>query len=180
MASVPIVGVTRAPRVTPRPSPPPRPLPEGVIDHGHRYTLVQRVHYLALITEGLWPAKIEKKTGVKPRTQRAIKKKAYDRGYNPDEDPRILELYVVDDVRPGRPLVISEDQKEKLLSMVRVNRAGREKSSEVLAYELGISYSSVLRMLHKEGMTNVKPTTKPGLTVVMRMIRLKWALDHQH
>jgi transposase len=57
--------------------------------------------------------------------------------------------------------------------MVRVNRAGREKSSEVLAYELGISYSSVLRMLHKEGMTNVKPTTKPGLTVTMRMIRFK-------
>lgn len=43
--------------------------------------------------------------------------------------------------------------------MVRKSRAGKEKSSEVLAYELGISYSSVLRMLHKEGMTNVKPTT---------------------
>ena len=47
--------------------------------------------------------------------------------------------HVVDDVRPR---VISEDQKEELLSMVRVNRAGREKSSEVLAYELDISYSS--------------------------------------
>jgi hypothetical protein len=57
--------------------------------------------------------------------------------------------------------------------MVRVNRAGREKSSEVLAYELGISYSSVLRMLHREGMTDVKPATKPGLTVIMRMVRLK-------
>jgi len=57
--------------------------------------------------------------------------------------------------------------------MVRVNRAGREKSSEVLAYELDISYSSVLRMLHKGGMTNVKPTTKPGLTVAMRTIRLE-------
>ena len=42
------------------------------------------------MTEGLWPAEIEKKTGVKPITQRAIKK-AQDRGYNPDEDPRILE-----------------------------------------------------------------------------------------
>ena len=57
--------------------------------------------------------------------------------------------------------------------MVRVNRAGREKSSEVLAYELDISYSSVLRMLHKGGMTNVKPTTTPGLTVAMRTIRLE-------
>jgi hypothetical protein len=36
--------------------------------------------------------------------------------------------------------------------MVPVNRAGREKLSEVLAYELGINYSSVLRMLHREVM----------------------------
>jgi transposase len=178
MASVPIVGVTRAPRVTPRPSPPPRPLPEGALDRGHRYTLVQRVHCLALITEGLWPAEIEKKTGVKPRTQRAIKKKAQDRGYNPDEDPRILKSYVVDGVRPGRPPVISKDQKDALLSIIRVNRADREKSSEVLAYKLGISYSSVLRILYKEGMTNVKPTIKPDLTIVIRMVRLKWALAY--
>jgi transposase len=173
MASVPIVGVTRAPRVTPRPSPPPRPLPEGALDRGHRYTLVQRVHCLALITEGLWPAEIEKKTGVKPRTQRAIKKKAQDRGYNPDKDPRILESYVVDDIRPRRPPVISEDQKDALFSIIRVNRTGREKSNEVLVYKLGISYSSVLRMLYKEGMTNIKPTTKPDLTIIMRIVRLK-------
>jgi len=51
-----------------RPLPPPRPLPEGIIDHGHRYTLIQRVHCLVLITEGLPPAEIEKKTGIKPRT----------------------------------------------------------------------------------------------------------------
>lgn len=80
---------------------------------------------------------------------------------------------MVDDVRPGRPRVISEDQKEALLSMIRVNRVGREKSSEVLAYELGFSYNSILRILHREGMTNVKSTTKPGLTVVMRIIRFK-------
>jgi hypothetical protein len=87
MASVPIIGVTRAPRVTPRPS---RPLPEGVIDHGHRYTLVQRVHCLALITEGLWPAEIEKKTDVKPRTQRAIKQKEQDRGITQMKNPGFL------------------------------------------------------------------------------------------
>jgi hypothetical protein len=50
MASVPIIGVTRAPRVTPRPSP--HPLPQGVVDHRYRYTLVQRVHCLILMTEG--------------------------------------------------------------------------------------------------------------------------------
>jgi transposase len=69
--------------------------------------------------------------------------------------------------------VISEDQREALFSIVRVNRVRGEKLSEVLAYELSINYSSVLRMLHKEGITNVKSTTKPGLTMAMRMIQLK-------
>jgi len=88
MTSVPIASATRAPRIASRSSP--RPLPEGVIDHGNRYTLIQRIYCLILMTEGLWPADIEKKTGVKPRSQRAIKKKAQDRGYNPDEDPVFL------------------------------------------------------------------------------------------
>jgi hypothetical protein len=109
MASVPIAGATRAPRITSRPSPPPPPLPEGVIDHGNRYTLIQRIHCLILMTEGLWPAEIERKTGVKPRSQRAIKKKAQDRGYNPGKDSRILESYIINDVRSGRPRVISKD-----------------------------------------------------------------------
>jgi transposase len=87
---------------------------------------------------------------------------------------------VVDDIRSRRPRVISENQKKVLFSMIRVNRANKEKSNEFLAYELGINYNSVLRMLHKEGIINVKPIIKPGLTVVMRMIRLKWALAHQY
>jgi hypothetical protein len=112
MTSVPIAGATRAPRIASRPSPPrppPRPLPEGVINHGNRYTLIQRIHCLILMTEGLWPADIERKTGVKPRSQRAIKKKAQDRGYNPDEDPRILESYVVNNIRSGRLRAISKN-----------------------------------------------------------------------
>jgi hypothetical protein len=57
--------------------------------------------------------------------------------------------------------------------MIRVNRAGREKLSKVLADELGISYNSILRILYKEGITNIKPTTKPSLTIIICMIRLK-------
>ena len=80
---------------------------------------------------------------------------------------------MVDNIRSGRPRVISKDQEEALLSMIRVNRADREKSSKVLAYELGVNYSSILRILYKEGMTNIKPITKPDLIIVIRIIRLK-------
>jgi hypothetical protein len=61
------------------------------------------------MTEGEWPAEIEKKIDVKPRTQRAIRKKTEDRGYNLNKDPRILKLYVINNIRPGRPRVISKN-----------------------------------------------------------------------
>src|SRR5947207_4517431 len=140
MASIPIRAAAQA-------SHRPRPLPQGVVDHGHRYTLVQRVHCLVLVTEGYSVAEIEKKTGVSERSQRAIRKKAYDRGFRPEEDPRILESYVIDGVKSGRPKEILKDKEEALLAAVRSDRSGREKSSEVLAYEQGISQSSALRIL---------------------------------
>jgi hypothetical protein len=117
---------------------------------------------------------------VKKRTQSYIKKRAFDRGFNPDEDPRILESYVVDGDRSGRPKEISVEKEERLLSAVRKDRSGREKSSEVLAYESDMSYSSALRILYKYGLSCVKPTTKPGLTPVMKKIRLEWYLAHEY
>jgi hypothetical protein len=97
-----------------RPSPPARPLPQGVIDHGNRYTLAQRIQCLTLMTEGFSPVHIEQRTGVKERSQRNIRKKAFERGFRPDEDPRILESYVVDSDRPGRPKKVATEEGERL------------------------------------------------------------------
>ena len=105
MASA-IVTSTVQPR---RPSPPPRPLPQGVIDRGHRYTLAQRIQCLTLLAEGLSATVVEQKTGVKKRQQHNIWKKAKDRGFEPDRDPRILEAYVVDGERSGRPKETSKE-----------------------------------------------------------------------
>ena len=46
-----------------------RPLPENVIDHGYRYTIVQRVQCLTLIVEGLSGRDIEARIGVIPSTE---------------------------------------------------------------------------------------------------------------
>jgi transposase len=146
MASIPLKAAARAPQ---RPSPPPRPLPQGVIDRGNRYTLAQRIQCLTLLTEGFSAAQVEQRTGVKERQQRNIKKKAYERGFRPQEDPRILEAYVVDSERSGRLRVVTQNQEDALLATAQTNHSSKEKSSEVLAYEQGISYSSALRFLHK-------------------------------
>jgi hypothetical protein len=39
-----------------------------------------------------------------------------------------------------------------------------------LAYETGISSSSALRILDKNGLKSVKPTTKPGLTAKIKKV----------
>ena len=75
---------------------------------------------------------VEQKTGVQQRRQCNIWKKAKDRGFEPNKDPRILEVYIVDGKRSGRPKEILRDQEEDLLSSIRSNRVDREKSSEVL------------------------------------------------
>lgn len=95
----------------PPPPPPPHPPPlssssvaaQGHGDRGNRYTIIQRVHCLALQAEGNSWREIERKTGVKQSGQSYIKKRARDRGFRPEEDPRIYERYVEDGPRSGRP-----------------------------------------------------------------------------
>ena len=160
--------------------PPPQPSSNDKSSHGHRYTITQRVQCLTLQAEGFSRCDIEKKTGVKPSAQTFMKQKAFDRGFRPDQDPRILDIYVEDGARSGRPKEITPEIEQALLDSVRADRAGREKSSEVLAYERDISYSSALRILHKHGLSNVKPTRKPGLNSQQRAARLAFCLEHQH
>jgi hypothetical protein len=99
-------GMTRASGQA-RKLPPPRPIPQDIIDFGDRYSLAQRIQCLTLITEGFSSAEIERKTHVKERTQRNIRKKAFERGFRPEIDPRILEHHVINGERPGRPKEIS-------------------------------------------------------------------------
>ena len=62
---------------------------------------------LILQVEGLsWQA-IEQKTGVKQTAQSYIRKKAKQRGFQPEVDPRVLDEYVIDNKPLGRPKEIS-------------------------------------------------------------------------
>jgi hypothetical protein len=143
----------------------PRPLPQSVVDRGHRYGIAQRVQCLTLQVEGFSWKDIEAKTGVKQPAQSAIKKRAFQRGFRPEQDPRILEYYVEDGARSGRPKEITSEIEQRLLDSNSADRSDREKSSEVLAYECGISRSSALQILHKHSLLSVKPTRKPGLNL---------------
>jgi Transposase/DDE superfamily endonuclease len=146
----------------------------------NRYTFAQRVQCLTLLAEGYSGRDILAKTGVTPASQTYIKQKAYKRGFNPAQNPRILDEYVVDGVHTGRPKEILAETEDRIVENVCKDRAGREKSAEYLAYESGISCTAALRILHKYQLSNVKPTRKPGLNAQQRARRLKFALEHQN
>ena len=109
-----------------------------------------------------------------------IVQRAKKHGYDPTVNPRIEHTHVADKARSGRPKVVTEAIEASIIASITRDRAGREKSAEYLAYEAGISESSVLRLLKLRSFTKCKPTIKPGLTDEMKQARLVFALKHQH
>jgi Transposase len=158
----------------------PRPLPQDTVDHGARYSIAAKIQALTLVSSGFSTKYVEEKISIPQQTVARIRKTAFQRGFRPDEDPRILEYYVKDVKRSGRLKTITKAIEQKVLASVREDSGGREKSSEYLGYEVNISRSSVLRILKRHGLTCVKPTRKPILTLKMREARLRFARAHAH
>ncbi|KAI1521088.1 transposase, partial [Pyrenophora tritici-repentis] len=123
-------------------------------------------------------------TSVYPRTVNRIYSRANAAGFKPNELPiKILPHHVQDAPKPGRPAKQAEEVKEQIFQQVRRDRYGREKSCADVAGGLslqgvGISASTVWKVLRAAGYRKTKPTRKPGLTQEMRSARLKWALEH--
>jgi Transposase len=124
-------------------------------------------------------------TGLIPRTIDRIYATAVDRGFDPAVRPLVIrDEFVADKKRTGRPSKRTSVE-ELIISMVRRDRYGREKSCADIAGEISekgvqVSATTVWRMLRKNGFRKTKPTRKPGLTQKMRSERLKWCLDRQH
>jgi len=138
-----------------------------------------RVQILTLWAMEVGIPEISSLLDIPNRTISAIIKKAKDRGYKPKESFRIRAEFVEDGKCASRPKVVSKATEQAVLASTTRDRNGREKSSEILAFEAGISHSSVLRILKKHGFIIAKPSWKPGLTKAAKAKRLKFCLDHQ-
>jgi hypothetical protein len=71
--------------------------------HGHRYTKAEKIQALTLWSLGHGQHDIERLLGIKRRSFFHILQTAKKRGYDPKIDFRVLEDYVIDGVRTGRP-----------------------------------------------------------------------------
>lgn len=97
----------------PQPPPPPkrknnpsiRPLPadKASNDRGTRYPIGLRAQALTLHSIGFHAHDVSRISGIPIRTVYGIVKKARERGYDPRVDPRILDYYVIDGFKAGRP-----------------------------------------------------------------------------
>ncbi|KAJ5381031.1 uncharacterized protein N7496_003459 [Penicillium cataractarum] len=109
---------------------------------------------------------------------------AIKRGFDPHRT-MIDNQYVEDKPGSGRPTKHDPTTVEIVLSKVRLDRYGREKTCADLAGDLSklginISGTTIHRILENAGFRKTKPTRKPGLTKKMRAERLAWCLAHEH
>lgn len=145
------------------------------------YQIASRSQILSLLAVGFEHRQIFEYTGVMPDTQKVWWKKALSRGFNPHARPLlILDIYVEDGKRTGRPSKM-QDEQEEVLGMVCKDRQGRELLLEQIAERLGnrISAATVWKILHEAGLNKMKPTRKPGLSESMRKAWLEWCLAYQ-
>jgi hypothetical protein len=71
------------------------PLSENTVDHAVQYSTAQKIQALTLIAEKFSFPLIEQRTGIPRQTLYRIEKTAEQRGFCPDQDPLILEEYVL-------------------------------------------------------------------------------------
>jgi hypothetical protein len=99
--------------------------------------LAIRAQVVALRAVNYPDSEIHQITGVSPRSIRNIYERAIKRGFDPSQRPQpVLSEYVADAPRSGRPGKQAA-KTDEVLSKVRCDRFGREKSCEYLAKELG-------------------------------------------
>jgi hypothetical protein len=76
-----------------------------------------------LLAEGFSGREVKKRTDVKPSVQSYIKKRARDHRFRSEEDPYILNYYMENRERSGRPKEITLEIEQCLLDSNKANRA---------------------------------------------------------
>ncbi len=119
-----------------------------------------RLQALTLIEAGIAHQIITAVTDISRRTINRLQKKARDRGYDPQQSNKLFLSYVTDQPRSGRPAVVTPEVESAIITAVRKDRYGREKTSFMLAAEQGLSSTTILKVLKRNGFRPCKTTKK--------------------
>jgi transposase len=145
------------------------------------YDIATRAQALALKLIGRSNAEIEEITGIPPRTLQQIYRRAVERGLEPSKTAKLIDIYIVDAPRSGRPTKQTQKLINDVISKVRQDRFRREKSCTKLGTEVGgVSSQTGWRILRAAGFRKTKPARKLGLSEDMKTKQLQFAKDHEH
>jgi O6-methylguanine-DNA--protein-cysteine methyltransferase len=112
------------------------------------YDNTTRAQALILKLAGVSNTEITSITGIKTRNLNVLYQKAISRSLEPSEKAKLLDIHVQDAPRSGRPEKQTDTVKEEVLSKVRTDRYGREKTYAQIAAEIGeVSDTTVWRIL---------------------------------
>lgn len=132
---------------------------------------------------GKTSSEVHELTGISIRTINSIYGRAITNGFDPNQRPIVIrDSFLTDLPRSGRPS--KHTARDKILTRVRRDRYGRERTCADIAMDLSltgtpISAMTVWRILRRSGLRKTKPTRKPGLTLKMRKDRLQWCLERK-
>jgi transposase len=148
-----------------------------------------------IVTLKTWTNKIAKEiaflTDVSIPTVYNVCARAIQSGFNPQDG--IYCTVITDDLardssRSGRPAKQTDSTKDMVISKVRRDRFGREKSCTDLAGEpstpshsgINVSATTICRILKAARFNKTKPTRKLRLTKKMKAERLAWCRQFEH
>ena len=144
------------------------------------HTIAARLQALTLVEHGVGIDAAATASGMTSITVRCLRKKARERGFDPEVSSVMKEEYFKDAPRSGRPPKVTSEVEYDILTTVRKDANGREKPAAVLAYEHNVSATAILRVLKRNRLRWRKTTKKPGLTLAMMEARYQFALRHEH
>ena len=148
-------------------------MPNREIDDGIK---IQALSYLSI---GLKVPEVSSLCTISVSQLYRLKNKAIQRGWEGTRASPIFLTYVQDAPRPGRPTICIPESLTAIEEYVESNDDGaHHQSLEELSYHVGMSASTIYRVMKRLGFKNVKITTEPGLTKAMMLKRFRWCQDH--
>lgn len=127
------------------------------------FDLGTRIQALTLHSEGYSRGDIIEKTGYTSSGLYSLLHKAKKRGYKPGEGP-ILREYAETEAGKGRPTIITEERRIRIIAILTSETAPRKISTQEMANrfnqqktdEQAVSRRTVLKVLTAEGYKRVK------------------------
>ncbi|EFW19775.1 conserved hypothetical protein [Coccidioides posadasii str. Silveira] len=122
------------------------------------HSIAARIQALTLLGIGMPIKEVSARLNIPVNTLYVIRKRAKERGFDPQRSLLVDISYVEDAPRSGSPKAIDPEKGAEVNHTVTKDQSGGEKSTEALALQTGIFHPSIVQILHKHCFVLAKST----------------------